>query len=271
MEVAGTDAIFIVAAIMKQPLEILITAVREAGQAIVQMRKQGVEVSRKANRDVLTQADLLANQILQTHLSRAFPEDGWLSEESVDDAKRLQCPRVWVIDPIDGTREYIEGVPEYAVSAALVIHGIPALACVFNPEKDELFAAARGEGIYLNNERVQCRTQCEERLQLLASRSEHRRGEWDRFSHQNVQPVGSIAYKLGLVAAGRADATFSLRPKNEWDIAAGVLLVQEGGGIVTDKHGQPIKFNQPAVLLDGIIAASTHAIHQVNAMINRSK
>ena len=252
---------------MNSDLDILIAAVRDAGSAIADMRHQGVTVTLKDNQDVLTQADLQANQILQSRLCAAFPDDGWLSEESVDDEKRLQCRRVWVVDPIDGTREYIAGVPEYAVSAALVADGTPLLACVFNPETNEMFAAARGRGTTLNGKPVQCKQSAHKPLTLLASRSEVRRGEWERFAQQNVQPMGSIAYKLALIAAGFADATFSLGPKNEWDIAAGVLLVSEAGGTVTDKDHQIFVFNRPQVKVNGIIAASSYAIQQVNALI----
>jgi myo-inositol-1(or 4)-monophosphatase len=252
---------------MDKCLSILADAVREAGLAIAEMRKQGVTVSRKINNDVLTHADLCANQILKARLSDAYPEYGWLSEESIDDAVRLQSRLVWVVDPIDGTREYVEGVPEYAVSAALVECGTPILACVFNPETDELFTAQQGAGVFLNGRRVQCKQSSQERLVLLASRSECNRGEWERFSHEMVQPVGSIAYKLALVAAGFADATFSLSPKSEWDIAAGVLLVTEAGGVVTDKARLPFAFNQANVIVNGIIASSFHAARRVMAVI----
>lgn len=248
-------------------LEILIAAVREAGAAIVKERHEDIAVTRKDNNDVLTHADLLANQILKSRLSAAFPEDGWLSEESVDDAERLQHRRVWVVDPIDGTREYIAGIPEYAVSAALVEDGIPLLACVFNPETDELFSAARGAGACLNGERVHCKQRTADQLVLLASRSEVKRGEWERFNSQQVKVVGSIAYKLALIAAGAADATFSLGPKSEWDIAAGVLLVTEAGGIVTDKSGRQILFNQPVVKVNGIIASSGAAERRLSSLL----
>ena len=250
-------------------LDILIAAVREAGTAIADMRHQGVTVTHKENHDVLTQADLLANQILQTRLLQAFPDDGWLSEESVDDDRRLHCRRVWVVDPIDGTREYIAGIREYAVSVALVEDGMPLLACVFNPETDEMFSAMRGAGTCLNGKSVQCKQGDAEPLVLLASRSEFKRGEWERFHQQQVKVVGSIAYKLALVAAGVADATFSLGPKNEWDIAAGVLLVTEAAGVVTDKTGHHFVFNRPQVKVNGIIAASSHAMHHVNSLINK--
>lgn len=252
---------------MDKSLDLLIAAVREAGEAIAAMRREGVTVSLKENQDVLTQADLLANQILKSRLQHAFPDDGWLSEESVDDAARLACRRVWVVDPIDGTREYIAGIPEYAVSAALVEDGVPLLACVFNPETNELFSAARGAGTQLNGKPVQCKQYRSQPLTLLASRSEFKRGEWDRFQHHDVKVIGSIAYKLALVAAGLADATFSLGPKSEWDIAAGVLLVNEARGTATDKASQPFIFNQQHILVNGIIAASVFAMGDVLALI----
>ncbi len=102
---------------------------------------------------------------------------------------------------------------------------------------------------------------------LLASRSECKRGEWERFKKESVQPIGSIAYKLALVAAGFADATFSLSPKSEWDIAAGVLLVSEAGGVVTDKTRESFVFNQANVLVNGIIASSSHSARRVMAAI----
>jgi myo-inositol-1(or 4)-monophosphatase len=252
---------------MDKALTILIDAVREAGNVIADMRKHGVNVSIKDNNDVVTQADLRANQILKSILTTAYPEDGWLSEESVDDVSRMRCQRVWVVDPIDGTREYAEGVPEYAVSVALVENCTPVLACVFNPETNEMFSARLGDGTFLNGKRVQCKQSCQEQLVLLASRSEFKRGEWARFGGEAVQPVGSIAYKLALVAAGFADATFSLGPKSEWDIAAGVLLVSESGGIVTDKTRNTFLFNQQGTIVNGIIASSSQSARRVMAVI----
>lgn len=252
---------------MENQLKILVEVVREAGLAILDARKRGVTVTHKENNDVLTQADLLANQILKKRLLAEFPDDGWLSEESVDDALRLSCRRVWVVDPIDGTREYAEGVPEYAVSVALIENGAVMLAAVFNPETDELFSALRGGGAFLNGKPMHCKQSCQGQLLLLASRSECKRGEWDRFGEEQVKPVGSIAYKLALVAAGLADATFSLGPKSEWDIAAGVLLVTEAGGVVTDVHRQPFVFNRANVLVDGIVASSCYSARRVMAAI----
>lgn len=255
---------------MDVSLQTLTAAVREAGVAVLQARKRGINVMHKANQEVLTEADLLANQILKTRLHDDFPGYGWLSEESHDDTARLQCRRVWVIDPIDGTREYAAGIPEYAVSAALVEDGVGLMAAVYNPETNEMFTAVRGQGACLNGQAIHCRQTAAEKLLLLASRSEAKRGEWERFQSEEVKPVGSIAYKLGLVAAGCADAAFSLGPKSEWDIAAGVLIVSEAGGLVTDASGQAILFNQPNVIVNGVIASSRAASERLSHLIKGS-
>lgn len=252
---------------MSVRLQELIDAVREAGLAAVQVRQDGLNVTRKSNNDVLTQADLLANQILKSRLHDSYPEYGWLSEESHDDAERLKCDRVWVVDPIDGTREYVAGIPEYAVSVALVERGVGLMSVVYNPETNEMFTAVRGEGAALNGKAVRCRESCSETLSLLASRSESKRGEWVGFQSEDVKPVGSIAYKLGLVAAGLADATFSLGPKSEWDIAAGVLLVSEAGGIVTNAFWDRIVFNQLDVIVNGVIASTSAAHNRLKQLI----
>jgi myo-inositol-1(or 4)-monophosphatase len=244
---------------LEQETTILLAAMRVAGAAVKQKQQSQLQINNKANNDIVTEADLLANDILRDALLGAFPADGWLSEETVDDEARLACKRVWIVDPIDGTREFATGVPEYALSVALVEDGVPILACVFNPATDELFHTVKHQGAWLNNVAIpaQAGRSPTQKLRLLASRSEYKRGEWTRFEGDcEVQQIGSIAYKLALVAAGRADATFSLGPKSEWDIAAGVLLVLEAGGSATDKTGQPFVFNNENVLVNGIVASA---------------
>ena len=126
----------------------------------------------------------------------------------------------------------------------------------------QLFYALKDHGAWLNGRKISCIEACNSSSYvLMASRSEVKRGEWDAFLSQHVvKPIGSIAYKLGLVAAGLADATFSLGPKNEWDIAAGVLLVKEAGGFVSNQCKEEFRFNQKNTLVNGIVAASS-AIH----------
>ncbi len=239
-------------------IDVLLPAMKLAGEAILQLQEKKMSFMIKVNKDIVTAADLRANEILNLQLHNAFPEFAWLSEECVDNKSRLQCDYVWIVDPIDGTREYAANIPEYAISVALVEKGIPIAAAIYNPATDQLFHAIKGEGAWLNNTKIVCHTKTtQERAVLLASRSEYKRGEWKRFERDyDVKQVGSIAYKLGLVAAGQADATFSLKPKNEWDIAAGVLLVEEAKGTVTNKLREKFLFNCENTLVNGIVAVA---------------
>lgn len=245
---------------MKAELAALQRALLAAGEVILKTRARGFSVSLKPNEDVLTEADLAANQVLKNTLLGCFPTDGWLSEETADTPERLTNDRVWIVDPIDGTREFIKSIPEYAISVALVERGEVVLAGVYNPETKECFHAVKGGGAFLNDQPIRCRASFQSPAVLLASRSEYQRGEWAAFSGQDVKVVGSIAYKLALVAAGRADATFSLGPKSEWDIAAGVLLVTESGGVVSTREGTRFQFNQMNIRVNSIVACS--AVYQ---------
>lgn len=217
-------------------------------------------ITQKGPDNPLTQADLEVDRILNQHLLRAYPGDGWLSEETADAPGRLTRERVWVVDPIDGTKEFILGIPQFAISMALVEAGRPVVACVHNPALEETFTAVAGGGAFLNGHRLRV----SERAQLLgasclASRSETQRGEWTPFSHEFALTVmGSIAYKLACVAAGRYDLTFTLTPKSEWDICAGELLVLEAGGRMTNQAGQPFRYNQPSPRVRSVLASNGH-------------
>lgn len=242
---------------MDKEINLLLEAVRMAGSAVINLHCSEKDIQAKGLNDIVTRGDFLVNDILHQQLTQHFPDDGWLSEETADDLSRLHRSRVWIVDPIDGTREFAKGIPEYAISVALVEDGLPKVGVVFNPATNQLFHAVHGQGAWLNGELIQCIDSSAGPLILLASRSEYQRGEWQRFiQKQQVQVIGSIAYKLALVAAGQAHATFSLSDKHEWDIAAGVLLVQEAGGVALTKEQLPIPFNQPNVKVNGIVATS---------------
>ncbi|WP_067618661.1 3'(2'),5'-bisphosphate nucleotidase CysQ family protein [Alicyclobacillus acidiphilus] len=246
---------------MERECEVLEAAVRKAGKEVVRISKEGYETSRKADDDILTTADLAANRILLDAVRDAFPDDGFLSEESVDNGTRLTRKRVWIIDPIDGTKEFVRGLPEYTISVALVVDGVPELGVVYNPMTDEYFLAQRGFGSYLDGKRTHVRQLHGRQPLVLCSRTEWQRGYLARYDGiVQVRPMGSIAYKLALVSAGLADATFSMGRKHDWDIAAGILLVQEAGGTVTDKHGHEIRFHRETTLVDGIVAATEDSV-----------
>jgi myo-inositol-1(or 4)-monophosphatase len=266
---------------MQREMNQLCDAVRKAGGNVLQHMAEDLDLKQKANGDFVTRVDVEVNGILKDFLRKHFPEDGWLSEETQDNPARLAKKRVWIVDPIDGTKELISGIPEFAISVALVEEGLPVLAAVYNPARDEMFSAARGCGVWINGVKIgrsperpveSSGLSRPERLTILASRSELRDGKFKPFEAlAEIRAVGSIAYKLALVAGGKADATFSLDPRNEWDIAAGVLLVQEAGGIVTDRTGSAFVFNRPNTLVNGIVAASADAYARVKALTLVSK
>jgi myo-inositol-1(or 4)-monophosphatase len=245
-------------------LEVAVRAARQAGEIIRSLYGRAVVVVEKGDRkdSPLTEADTRANEVLHRVITGEFPGDGWLSEESKDSPARLALPRVWIVDPLDGTREFVRQIPELAVCVALVEDGQPVLGVTYNPITDELFAGAHGEGAKLNDDSMHVTPLAElAQATLLASRSEDARGEWDRFKPRfRVELTGSVAYKLALVAAGRADATFTLTPKNEWDICSSVCLIECAGGRVTDLDGKPLRFNNESPRLAGL-AASNGKLH----------
>jgi len=243
---------------IQQALAVAQEAARQAGEVILSYYSSHYEIQSKGVDNPVTTADLAANRVLREVLLEAFPEAGWLSEESADDAARLQRDYVWIIDPIDGTKEFIQGIDEFVVVVAFVVQQQVQVAVTYNPVRRELLHACRGQGAFCNTQpiHVSPRSQLPGAL-VLASRSETGRGEWDRFHDVlTVRPMGSVAYKLAQVAQGACDLTFSLVPKNEWDICAGTLLVTEAGGQVTDLQGQPFRFNQPETLRAGLLATN---------------
>ncbi len=256
-----------------QELRVAVEAARAAG-SVLRRRFEGSYTVRYKNRgidDPVTEADTEANTVIRAHIETHFPQDGWLSEETSDSPARLGKRRVWIVDPMDGTREFVRRLPEFAVSIALADAGEPVLGVVYNPIHDELIAGARGSGVTLNGAPARVTSHGElDTARVLASCSEFEAGEWEEFQGElQFAVVGSVAYKLGLLAAGRCDATFSLRPKNEWDVCAGHALVSEAGGRMTDRFGAPLRFNRRQPAFPGTIA-SNGALHiQLLALLRR--
>lgn len=244
-------------------------AAREAGAIIRGFYDLPMEVRQKGRDNPVTEADERANECIHGHIARAFPNDGWLSEETRDSPERLGRKRVWIVDPLDGTKEFINHIPELCVCIALVEDESPILGVSYNPITDEMFAAARGLGMRRNGVLTRVsETSDLAQARVMASRSEDKRGEWDPFkSRMQVVLTGSVAYKLALIAGGLADATFSLTPKNEWDVCSGAALIQEAGGRITDRDGLPLRFNQPKTLLPGIIATNAALFDPIRAAI----
>src|SRR5947209_2116506 len=235
-------------------LERIEAAIGAAREVFSRFTPGKIQTEYKAGHDPVTEADRALDSVLRENLLRQG--EGWLSEESADDLSRLERERVWVVDPLDGTREFVQGIPEFCVSIAMVENGRPVAAGICNPATNEVFLGAVDFGLTYNGApaRASQRNQLQGAL-VLASRSETKRGEWKQFENApfKVQPMGSVAYKLARVSAGLADLTFTLTPKNEWDIAAGVALIASAGGFVQTLHS-PLICNRKDSLIDGLIA-----------------
>lgn len=227
-----------------------------------------VNVEFKGKGDPVTEADRAANLTLREVLVR--DDEGWFSEETVDDFARLKKERVWIVDPLDGTREFVADIPEWCISVAFVENSKLVAGGICNPATREMFLGSVRSGVTYNGR--PCRASARQDLAgatILASRSEIKRGEWEKFRGQpfEIRPTGSVAYKLALVAAGLADATWTLCPKHEWDIAAGAALVLAAGGIVQTIDNSQLSFNNEHPLLSGLIACGPELAKPISILL----
>jgi myo-inositol-1(or 4)-monophosphatase len=253
---------------MERELAALVGAVRNAGAMVREMVRVGFEVQTKPDRSPVTTVDHEVNRILHEMQRREFPQDGWLSEESPDDPARLTNARVWIVDPIDGTKALVNRMPEFCISAALIERGIPVVAAILNPSTDELFTAVRGGGLFLNDTRVTHSHAREFDPVIMVNAWEFRGNRWSTLAESaQCRPMYSIANALALVAAGRVQAVLTIEPENEWDLAAGVLLIDESGGAISDAFGKPFAFNQPTPRLHGVIAVAATADKNLRASL----
>ena len=244
-------------------------ALKAAIRAISPFVPGAVKADQKPRgRGPVTAADRAADRVLREVLLREG--EGWLSEESTDDLSRLEKQRVWVVDPLDGTHEFVAGIPEWCVSVGLVESSRVVAGGITNPATGETFLGSLESGLTYNGKpvRASVRTTLEGAV-VLASRSEVRRGEWEVFRNSPIaiRPTGSVAYKLALVAAGLADATWTLVPKHEWDVAAGVALVQAAGGFAECLDKSTPTFNNRSPVFSGLVAGGLALREQIRALI----
>jgi myo-inositol-1(or 4)-monophosphatase len=254
-------------------LQVAVDAAREAAIEILKVyRRPDFASQEKADdKGPLTEADLRSNEILIDALRTAFPGDAILSEETKDDPSRVHNARCWVIDPLDGTKEFTQRVPQFVVSVGLAVDGRPAVGVLLNPVTGELFTGIVGGGATYNER--SCTVTTADSLQgarLLVSASEHRKGWFEHLKGiAELEPMGSVAYKFGLVAAGKADATFTPEPRNEWDLLGGTACIVAAGGRATDGSGADYTFNRVDPLHRGVAGTNGHLHERIMELIRR--
>lgn len=243
-------------------LELLLRAAKAAGEIALGFTGPTARSWDKPGQGPVTEADYAVNDVLHDILRSARPGYGWLSEETPDSPERLARDHVFIIDPIDGTRSFIEGSGTWAHSMAIAHHGQVTAAVVYLPARARLFAAAKGRGASLNGEPI--RTGSRTRVAgatLMAPKPAMHPDRWKASPpdvHRTHRP--SLAYRMALIAQGRFDAMLTLRPAWHWDIAAGTLIAHEAGARVTDPQGQALVFNTPDPKSPGVVSANP-ALH----------
>jgi len=202
-------------------------------------------------------ADLEVDAFLRRELCALLPAAGWLSEESVDHPERLARGLCWLVDPVDGTRDFIAGRPGWAVSVALISAGKPLLGLLVAPARNEVWSATAGQGAWLNGHRLSAST----RAELPGARVPAKTLPPEDADLTMVERPNSIALRIAMVADDRADLVATLRWGSEWDIGAAALIAREAGAAVSDAFGQPLTYNKRDPRAFGVLVTSP-AIHR---------
>lgn len=251
---------------MERELELTKTIARTAGQILLDIYSGDHKVEWKGYDDPVTAADHAANKFIVAELRRHFPADGILSEEATDDQTRLSKSRVWLVDPMDGTKQFIERIGEFAVMIGLAINGKPEVGVVYNPVTNKMYYAATGIGAYLEEPLTTRRLHVSavtDSTQMIAAMSRsHHSPKVDLIKQrlgitQQVQS-GSVGLKVGLLAEGRAHLYVHLGAKtNQWDTCAPQVIIEAAGGVMTDRDGQPLRYNIAEIRnLNGVVASN---------------
>jgi len=237
-----------------EDLVLISKVVRDAGAIAKQaFDDNDSKVWDKSNDSPVTDADIAVNDYLADVLRAARPDYGWLSEETKDDNSRHACPRSFVVDPIDGTRAFIDRTPNFAVSVAIIEDGQSIAGAVFNPLTDEMFEASLGGGAKLNGNSLSAPdTNKIDGIRMVGYPRKFRRLGWPDMT---CRVANSMAYRMVLVASGQADATVAFTPKSDWDLAAAQLIATEAGAIVTNLYGKDPAYDGPTTSGLGVICA----------------
>jgi len=247
----------------ERELEVARESAQEAAEILLRHYEGGTRTWEKSEDNPVTLADLESDEAIRARLAAAFPDDAILSEETVSDLSRVRQSRVWIVDPMDGTKEFTRKIPEFGVSIALVEDGEPVVGVIQNPPADVAVWASRGGGTWRDGSRVRISEVADlSQAVVIASRTEISRDQFAPYDgwFREIRPVGSIAWKLACVACGDGDLNISVAPKNEWDVCAGDVLVREAGGRYVDFDGERRIYNQEKTLISAGMAAGAPAL-----------
>lgn len=242
---------------MSADLDLLRETAHEAGRLALRLQESGLDFHRKADGSPVSNADLAADALIKQRLTAARPDYAWLSEETADDSSRLTARRLFVVDPIDGTAAFIRGRPWWSVSVAVVEDGRPLCGVIYAPGLEETYEAERGGGARLNGAPVRA-SACGalEACAMLGPAGGFADGEgMEPWPDMRVENRNSVALRMALVAAGTFDAAVALTPKQDWDIAAGIVIAEEAGAVVTDHTGAPLMLNRVSVRHPSLVVA----------------
>ncbi|MDE0591064.1 3'(2'),5'-bisphosphate nucleotidase CysQ [Halocynthiibacter sp. C4] len=251
-------------------LDLLIDAAKAAGEIAGNFWKQSPEVwDKSGGAGPVTEADIAIDKMLNNELLRSRPDYGWLSEEIADSPDRLSKQRVFIVDPIDGTRAFINGSPTFSHSLAVADDGVVTAAVVYLPMLGRLYSATIGDYAKLNGEPIRASSRTEiDGATALCAKSNFSPERWIGAAPNFEQHIrSSLAYRLSLIAQGRFDVMLTLRDTWEWDVAAGSLIAERAGSTVTDMKGNAPIFNNPTAKLDGMIAAPSQIHREIVARL----
>ena len=239
-------------------------AITKAGKIALSLQKN-LKISYKSKHQPVTNADIEIDQFLFSFFQQKTPTFGWLSEESVDNNSRQKSNFFWCLDPIDGTRSYISGKPEYTISLALIKESQPIFGIIYNPVTNEYFTAEKKQGAFCNQKRIRVKKNKNVNFCSFAvSSSEASNLTSYQFIKKNqIRKMGSIAYKIALVAKGSIDVALSFTKKNDWDLAAADLIVSEAGGKILGTDGKKIIYNSKNLNISSVMASNTHIISEL--------
>jgi myo-inositol-1(or 4)-monophosphatase len=247
--------------------EQLVAAVREAGKLALEKFRAPLKSWNKAGDSPVSEADIAVNEFLQERLRDPTGKIGWLSEETEDDPERMKARRVWIIDPIDGTRAYIAGLPDWSISTALVEDGRPVVAVLFAPVDDEMFVAVAGCEATLNGTAIRPTDGGLDDARIAGPPGYQRRLQEITPPFIAVPKIHSLALRFARVAQGAIDVAFASGNSHDWDLAAADLLVHEAGGALTTFAGQRLIYNKPEPLHPSLVAAGPRRHAALTALV----